>query len=129
MENMEKGITVPKWVLIVCLKIPQIPQNLSAQIVCPSPKVLDFNEKRLYWVSLVHDPRCQLFAIMYFYVWSNITSCSIWKNVINCRAVGSSINLGGQAKSYTPSNIMSIVCFSPKKYTLKPKLTICPLLC
>ena len=24
----------------------QMPQNLSAQIVCPSPKVLDFNEKK-----------------------------------------------------------------------------------
>ena len=53
MENMDKGLTVPKWVMIVWLKIPQIPQNLSAQFVCPSPKVLDFNEKRLHWVSIV----------------------------------------------------------------------------
>ena len=45
MENMDKGLTVTKWVLIVWLKIPQMPQNLSAQFVCPSPKVLDFNEK------------------------------------------------------------------------------------
>jgi hypothetical protein len=28
--------------------------HLSAQFVCPSPKVLDFNEKRLYWASAVH---------------------------------------------------------------------------
>ena len=48
MENMDKGPTVPKWVLIVWPKIPQMPQNLSAQFVCPSQKVLDFNEKRLY---------------------------------------------------------------------------------
>jgi hypothetical protein len=27
-------------------KIPQITQNLSAQIVCPSPKVLDFSMKK-----------------------------------------------------------------------------------
>ena len=47
MENMDKGLTVPKWVLIVWLKIPRIPQNLSAQFVCPSPKVLDFNEKKV----------------------------------------------------------------------------------
>jgi hypothetical protein len=53
MENMGKGLTVQKWVLIVWLKIPQIPQNLSAQFVCPSPKVLDFNEKRHHWVSAV----------------------------------------------------------------------------
>ena len=55
MENMDKGLTVPKWVLIVQPKIPQMPQNLSAQFVCPIPKVLDFNEKRLqfqkFWIS------------------------------------------------------------------------------
>ena len=46
MENMDKGLTVPKWVLIVRLKIvPQMPQNFSAQYDCPSPKVLDFNKK------------------------------------------------------------------------------------
>jgi hypothetical protein len=46
MENMDKGLTVPKRVLIVWPKIPQMPQNLSAQFVCPSPNVQDFNEKR-----------------------------------------------------------------------------------
>ena len=30
MANMDKGLTVPKYVLIVQLKIPQMPQNLSA---------------------------------------------------------------------------------------------------
>ena len=50
MENMEKGLTVPK---LFWTKIPQIPQNLSAQFVYPSPKVLDFNEKRFYLVSVV----------------------------------------------------------------------------
>ena len=35
MENMD---TVPKWVLIVRPKIPQMTQNLSAQFVCPTPK-------------------------------------------------------------------------------------------
>ena len=52
MENMDKGLTVPKWVLIIWPKIPQTPQTLSAQFVCPSPKVLDFNEKRLHWASV-----------------------------------------------------------------------------
>ena len=42
---MDKGLTVPKWVPIVQLKISQMPQNLSAQFICPGPKVLDFNEK------------------------------------------------------------------------------------
>ena len=30
-------------------------QNLSDQFVCPSPKVLDFNEKRLHWASVVRE--------------------------------------------------------------------------
>ena len=50
MENMDKGHTVPKWVLINWPKIPQIPQNLSAG---PSPKVWDYDEKRLHWASVV----------------------------------------------------------------------------
>ena len=54
MESMDKGLTVPKWVhWIVRPKIPLMPQNLSAQFVCPSPKVLEFNEKRLHWASVV----------------------------------------------------------------------------
>ena len=53
MENMDKGLTVPKWVLINQPKIPEIPQTLSDQIVCPSPKVWDFNEKGHHWASVV----------------------------------------------------------------------------
>ena len=54
MENVDKELTVPKWVLIVWPKIPQMPQNVSAQFVCPSPKFLDFNEKMILWESVVH---------------------------------------------------------------------------
>ena len=54
MKNMDQGLTVPKWVLIVWPKIPKMPQNLSAQVFCPSTKVPDFNEKRLHWESVVH---------------------------------------------------------------------------
>ena len=32
MENVDKGLIVPKWVRIVWLKIPQMPHNLSAQV-------------------------------------------------------------------------------------------------
>ena len=39
MENMDKGLTVPNWVLIVWAKIPQIPQNLSAQFVAQGQKL------------------------------------------------------------------------------------------
>jgi hypothetical protein len=38
MKNMDKELTVPKWVLINQPKIPQIPQNVFAQIVSPSSK-------------------------------------------------------------------------------------------
>ena len=60
MKNMDKGLTVPKWVLINRSKTPQMPQNLSSQIVCLSTKV-DFDEKK---ASVgVHSP-CQLiFAV------------------------------------------------------------------
>jgi hypothetical protein len=57
MKNMDKGLTVPKWMLIVWPKIPQMPQNLSAQFVCPSLKLMDFNEKRLHWASVVRAQR------------------------------------------------------------------------
>ena len=63
MENMDKGLTVPKWVLIVRPKIPQMPQILSAQFVCPSPKVLDFIEKRLHWASVVCDSKHRYFSV------------------------------------------------------------------
>ena len=53
MEKMDKGLTVTKWVLINWPKIPQMPKNLCAQIVCPSPKVWDLDEKRLQWASVV----------------------------------------------------------------------------
>ena len=49
MENMDKVLTISKWVP----KLPQTPQNLFAQFVCPSPKVLDFNGKRLHWASVI----------------------------------------------------------------------------
>ena len=34
-------------------KMPQMPQNLCPQIVCPRPKVRDFAEKRLHESTLV----------------------------------------------------------------------------
>ena len=52
-ENMDKGLTVPKGVLINRAKIHQMLQKLSAQIVCQSPKVWDLDEKRLHWESVV----------------------------------------------------------------------------
>ena len=53
MENMDKGLTVPKWVLMNRWKIPQMPQNLFAKFVCPSLNIWDFDEKRLHRASVV----------------------------------------------------------------------------
>ena len=47
MENMDKKPTAPKWMLINLPKIPQMPQKISAQFVCPSPKVWDY-QKNLF---------------------------------------------------------------------------------
>ena len=41
---------IPKWVLIVR---PKIPAPNAPEFICSSPKVLDFNEKRLHWASVV----------------------------------------------------------------------------
>ena len=59
MKNMDKGLTVPRWVLIVQLKIPQMPQIYLPNFL-PKPKVWDFNEKRFHWASLirVRDHNC-----------------------------------------------------------------------
>ena len=64
---MDKGLTVPKWVLINRPKIPQMPQDLSSQIVCPSPKVWDFDEKRLHWVFVVRVPMQSFLALFSFF--------------------------------------------------------------
>ena len=55
MKNRDKGLTIPKRVLINWTKIPQMPQNVSAQVVCPSPKVWDFDEKRFSLASIVRE--------------------------------------------------------------------------
>ena len=47
-------LTVLKWVMLNWPKILQMPQNLSAQIVCRSLKVRDFDEKRIHWASIIH---------------------------------------------------------------------------
>ena len=52
MKNMDMGLKVPKWVMINRPIIPKVPQYLSAQIVCPSPKAWDF-KKGLHWASIV----------------------------------------------------------------------------
>ena len=72
MENMDKGLTVPKWLLINRQKTPQMPQNLFAQIVCPSPKVWDFDEKKeIHWASVVRVTiSFSRFSSAYFFLFS-----------------------------------------------------------
>ena len=48
LKTMDKGLTVPRWVLTVVLpKIPKMPLHFSAQFVCPSPNVWDVRKKTL----------------------------------------------------------------------------------
>ena len=52
-KNIDKELTVQNWVLINRPKIPQMPQNLSSQILCPSLKVWGFDKTRLHWGTVV----------------------------------------------------------------------------
>ena len=65
---------ITKWVLIVRPKILKIPQNVSAQFVCLSPKVLDFNEKKLLTSYFVHSSiRWHFTLSCYFFSYKNKT--------------------------------------------------------
>ena len=66
MESMNKGLTVPKWVLIKWPKIPQIPQNLSAQ----AQKFRISMKKGFHWASVVRDlgPKINKLKENYFIV-------------------------------------------------------------
>ena len=111
MENMDKGLTVPKWVLINWSKIPQIPKNLSAQIVCPSPKILNFDEKRLHWVSVVRAGayvRCVVQCPLIK------TSSRNWVSYTGCRsknAISSLLNLDRRRRNSVSFVTIMITCF------------------
>ena len=53
MEKMNKELTVPKCVLIVRLKIPQMPENFQPKMSAQTQKFEIF-EKSSLWVSVVH---------------------------------------------------------------------------
>ena len=50
---MDKGLTVPKWVLLVWPKIPPNAPEFICPIACLRQKDVDFNEKMFHWVSVV----------------------------------------------------------------------------
>ena len=54
---MDKGFTVPKWA-----GADSFAEN-TPKFICPSPKVWDFNEKRLHWASLVRDRNQKITSI------------------------------------------------------------------
>jgi hypothetical protein len=58
MEKMDKGLTVPNWVLINRPKILQMPPKVSAQFVCPSQKVWDLKKKLSLGVRSYFHIRC-----------------------------------------------------------------------
>ena len=68
-EDFRMVCTVPKCVLIVRLKIPQMPQKHFSQKCLPKPKSLSFLEKKnSLWVSIV---RVQMHVLLY-----NIQFCA-----------------------------------------------------
>ena len=87
-------------------KMPKMPHNLPAQFVSPSPKVLDFNEKRLHWVAVVraqkHHPSRYLnsrdlnFSVLNQEGKGDRRGIkTIWRMAFKSRAVGRSEKLGG----------------------------------
>jgi hypothetical protein len=50
---MDKGLTLPKWVLINRLKITQIPKIYLPKLSTQA----HFDEKRLHWESVVRDTK------------------------------------------------------------------------
>ena len=57
MKNMDKGLKVPKWVLINRSKIPQMPKIYLPTCLPKRPEVWDFDEKRLHWAFVVPEFR------------------------------------------------------------------------
>ena len=47
MENMDKELTVPKWVLIVRPKIPQMPQKFQPKMSAQAQKFKIFEKSSL----------------------------------------------------------------------------------
>ena len=50
---MDKGPTVPKWVLIIWPKIPKNNPEFICPICLPKPKSSGFQLKRLHWTFVV----------------------------------------------------------------------------
>ena len=61
-ENMDKGLTVPNWVLIVWPKNTPNVLKIVCQICLPKPQSLEFSKNSSLWVSVVRvteDTRCR----------------------------------------------------------------------
>ena len=56
MKNMDKGLTVLNGCQQISRKYHKCPK--TTQIVCPSQKAWDFDEKRLHWASVVGSIDC-----------------------------------------------------------------------
>ena len=61
-----------------------MPQNLSAQFVCPSPKILDFNEERLHWASVVRGLAYFDICLTFFWLTSFLKGkrFRVWFNLL-----------------------------------------------
>jgi hypothetical protein len=53
MENMDKGLTVPKWVLMFGQKYPKYPKIYLPNLLAQAQKFWISMKKGLHWASVV----------------------------------------------------------------------------
>ena len=87
MKNMDKALTVPKWVLINHSKIPQVPKCPKMYLHKLSAQAQKFGismKKRLHWASVVRGNRAILVKNTYMcIIISSILSCLGLSNLVN----------------------------------------------
>ena len=89
LKNIDKGLTVAKWVLINWLKTPQ---NLFTQFVCPNPKVWNFDEKMLHRAFVVRVQK-PILGLLICTLISENQDLEKSRSVSNLRKISGPVNL------------------------------------
>ena len=86
MKNMDKGLTVPKWVLLNRSNLPQVPKCPKMYVPKLSAQAQKYGismKKRLHWASVVRGSRAILVKNTYMSIISYILSCLGLSNLVN----------------------------------------------
>ena len=103
MENMDKRLTLPKWVLINRPKILQMPPKMFGPICPPKPKSLRFSKKSSPRVSVVHGITHSESKIIRFKIlWTQTKQV---KNVMNMKKN----RLENFSESFPDTTLLSLV--------------------